>query len=144
MNGKSSLHVMRETMNGQRYADVLRQYVPEISNALGNPGTDWFFMEDNATPHTCQVANAAKQELGLRRINWPSKSPDLNPIEHVWSWMKRNLRRQLKPEDTLQLLEEKVSRVWDEVPVQIINQLVSSMTARVAATIQNKGGSTHY
>ena len=130
--GRSELHVMHETVNKERYVDVLRRHIPAISNALRNPATDWIFMEDNATPHTSRIATAAKSELHLRRMNWSPNSPDLNQIEHVWAWPKQHVRRQLRPCHIIVNVEEMVVRGWTEMPQHFINTVVSSMTSRVA------------
>lgn len=142
--GRSQLHVMHETMNAERYVAVLRSHIPSICDAMGNPATDWILMEDNATPHTSRIATAAKSELHLRRMSWPPKSPDLNPIEHVWAWLKLHVRRQLRPCHTIANVEEMVVRGWTEMPQQIIDSVVSSMTSRVATVIKEKGGNTRY
>ena len=33
--------------------------------------------------------------------DWPAHSPDLNPIEHVWAWMKRYLRSKYPDQSSL-------------------------------------------
>lgn len=142
--GRSSLHIMRDNMNGERYAEVLRRYVPEIVQSLGDPACEWLFMEDNATSHKCQTATIAKQELGVRCLKWPAYSPDLNPIENAWSWLKREVRRALRVEHTIGDLVGLVQAKWDEMPQHIIDVWVLSMSRRCREVIERKGGCTHY
>jgi len=40
--------------------------------------------QHNATPHTCHVSRTFLQQQNVHVFDWPAKSPDLSPIEHVW------------------------------------------------------------
>ena len=40
-------------------------------------------MDDNARPHRAGVVNDYLEDEGIERLDWPSRSPDLNPIEHA-------------------------------------------------------------
>ena len=51
MNGRTELHVQRNNINSDGYVDVLREHVLPLSNRLGDPSTDWIYMDDNATCH---------------------------------------------------------------------------------------------
>jgi hypothetical protein len=51
-----------------------------------NPGL--MFMQDNALGHAAASTVEDLRERGIIRVVWPPFSPDLNPIETVWCWMK--------------------------------------------------------
>lgn len=53
---------------------------------------------DNASFHRKKQLIPIAQKAGLRLIFLPPYSPELNPIEHFWSWLKRYLRKKLQPQ----------------------------------------------
>ena len=101
-------------------------------------------MDDNAPPHRSLLVKEFKQNSGLRSFDWPPNSPDLNPIENVWSLLKKRVRRLLKPSDSLDDLERLLKKEWEELSQHTIDRLIQSMPSRVRSVIEKCGSNTKY
>ena len=53
--------------------------------------------------------NEAKTLPHINLIKWPRNSPNLNPIENFWIWMKRKLREQNNT--SIPMLEEVIRKL---------------------------------
>jgi transposase len=80
----------------------------------------------------------------IRVLKWPSQSPDLNPIEHLWRHLKRQLAAYETEPTSIDELWERVEAEWEEVPAQMCINLIKSMARHVAAVLKAKGGYTKY
>jgi transposase len=64
------------------YIDILEDQLPTI----WSPGM--LFMQDNASIYTAKIVKDWFDSSGISVLEWPPYSPDLNPIEIVWAWLK--------------------------------------------------------
>ncbi|CAD6196871.1 unnamed protein product [Caenorhabditis auriculariae] len=100
------------------------------------------YQQDNDPKHTSLFV---KDWFKSRRVNvmgWPSQSPDLNPIEHLWEELERrcaNKRAKNCNEKFAQLLSE-----WNQIPMSTIDTLLNSMQRRCQAVIDARGFATKY
>ncbi len=121
-------------MNAEFYVEILRRHAPEITQMLGN---DWRFQQDNDPKHTSCLAKAFLQENFPEILEWPSNSPDLNPIENLWAIVKSNVEKRM-PKD-LNDLEEFMVEEWQNIPQSVLVSLANSMRRRCELIIENNG-----
>jgi hypothetical protein len=109
-----------------------------------NPG--FKLQQDNAPAHSSKATKAFMSEHfpGADHVAWPPHSPDLNPIEHVWIFMKRWIERNYPQRPTGQALKAAIHAAWEAVPPEYLLKLVHSMPRRLESCIRAKGGYTGY
>jgi ribosomal 50S subunit-associated protein YjgA (DUF615 family) len=62
-------------------------------------------MHDKARPHIAGIVQQYLQEVQLRVLEWLTRSPDMNPIEHVWDRLEQALKRHQRGFRNLKKLE---------------------------------------
>ncbi|GFW13473.1 transposable element Tcb2 transposase [Trichonephila clavipes] len=73
-------------------------------------------------------------------LSWPTRFPDLSPIEHI----KDHLGRRVGHPTSLNELEARLQQIWNEMSRDIIQNLYASMPDRIASCICARGGSKGY
>ena len=141
-NGKTDLVIMEGTMTSRRYiTDVLEPHVIPYAGAIGD---NFMLMHDNARPHVSAVVRDYLDSESVEVKEWPACSPDLNPIEHLWSHMKRNVYQKMGPNSHFADLRRYLLEEWDSIPQALVRKLVYSMRKRCQQCIDNHGGYTSY
>jgi hypothetical protein len=77
-------------------------------------------------------------------MDCPPQSPDLNPIEHLWAWIKMRLNRYDTPLSGILELWGRVQDIWNSFTAEEYEILVASMPERIQAVIDAKGLWTNY
>jgi len=77
-------------------------------------------------------------------LKWPPQSPDLNPIEHLWDVVERELRTLDVHPTNLHQLQDAIQSIWANISKECFQHLVESMPHRIKAVLKAKGGQTQY
>ena len=105
-------------------------------------------MEIKLAGATAYTAGTTNQFLHAKNVQvmgpWPAKSPDLNPIEHVWSMIGSAVRNGPNPPRNQDEMAQALITKWNAIDNWTIQRLIYSMRRRCTAVIQANGGSTRY
>jgi transposase len=78
------------TIEGATDTEVFREYVAQVLCPTLHPGD--IVVMDNLAPHKSEATLALIEQAGAEVLFLPAYSPDLNPIEKMWSKVKQRLR----------------------------------------------------
>lgn len=119
-----------------------RGLLPSACEFFEADNIEWILQEDNDPKHRSRICKNWKEENEVTVLPWPSMSPDQNPIENVWQLLKIKISK--KKINTTMRLKSELTKEWNQLPIGLAENLVSSMKWRVAALIEAKGDYTMY
>ncbi|GFV97128.1 transposable element Tcb1 transposase [Trichonephila clavipes] len=102
-------------------------------------GLQFLFMDDNAPCHRTVAAEQLLESEDIERMDCPARSPDLNPIEHVWKFLGRRLAARTLPPVTIRELRLALQDEWAAMPQQLIDTLILSMGRRCETCLAVRG-----
>uniref|UniRef100_A0A8D0A432 Transposase Tc1-like domain-containing protein n=1 Tax=Sander lucioperca TaxID=283035 RepID=A0A8D0A432_SANLU len=85
--GTGQLHRIKGTMDGVMYRQILGENLLPSARAL-KMGRGWVFQHDNDPKHTAKATKERLKKKHIKVLEWPSQSPDLDPIETLGRELK--------------------------------------------------------
>jgi len=127
-------------MNGPVYLDLLKEKLDPHMNILNCT----IFQHDGAPCHRTKTVTQWLEQQGIEVLGpWPGSSPDLNPIENLWTFMKEQVSLK-KPTSEKELIAA-IKEVWTtRITPQYCETLACSMPDRIKAVLRAKGRHTKY
>ncbi len=89
--GVGPLCLLKSTVNAAIYQDILEHFMLPSADKLYR-NANFIFQQDLAPAHTAKGTKSWFNDHGVTVLDWPANSPDLNPIENLWSIVKRKMR----------------------------------------------------
>ena len=122
------------------YHNILQRYAIPTGKEL--VGKRFVLMQDNDPKHTAYLNKnylAKLEQRGDRKVmEWPSQSPDLNPIELLWDELDR--RRHVRAPSSVSELWTVLSEEWRAISAEYLDKLLNRMPRICKAVIAVRGG----
>jgi hypothetical protein len=150
-NGIIGPYIFRDTVNGERYRQMLEEFfIPRAGNL--NKIFGHYFMQDGARPHrTRDVFNTLQMHFQDRvvglgypefyggGIEWPAYSPDLNPLDFFfWGYLKDRIYKDAPR--TLGGLETVIGNEISSIKNDLLESAIHNFRIRIRYVIESQGG----
>ncbi|GBM99997.1 Transposable element Tc1 transposase [Araneus ventricosus] len=126
--------VIEQTMKASNYLIIIaNQLHPYMAFVF--PTGNGIFQRNNAPCHNAQIVLEWFEEHTdeFHLMSWPPNSPVLNPMEHIWDVMERQLRVQTPQCPNISTLRDRCLDIWYNLSAVMYHKLVASMPRRVEA-----------
>ena len=135
--GKSELIVVDGTMNRQVYRLLQQQSL--LCWTKANFQKNFVLVYDNAPPRTAQATRDFLENQDTKVMDWLAKSPDMNPIKHLWDQKVVHIHDVDNP--LIMAAQFHMAVQQDRV---VLRAFIRSMPCRVRVVLPAYGGHTHY
>jgi transposase len=139
--GVGTLYRVNGIMMKEDYLQILQSYLNKDARQLGL-GRRWIFQHDRDPKHTAKIVTKWLQESKINVLEWPSQSPDLNPIENLWCYFKIQVG-QRRPKNLAEL-EAVCQEEWAKITPDYCYNLVKNYNKRLQQVIDFKGHTIDY
>ena len=135
-----------EHMNGEYFAEFLKNNFDIMVQSAEKDSRLW--VQDGDPSQNSKVARAAMESVNAQLFSIPPRSPDMNPIENIFSIVKRKLNEDAISQkiciETKDEFETRIKRTIESLPLSIIDNTIESMYKRMQMIIDCKGDRLKY
>ena len=135
IKGLIGYHSFKTIMDGSYYVQILQDHL--IPNARRQFGRRWRLQQDNDPKNKSRLAQQFLSSEVPEVSDWPSNSPDANPVENLGLFIKRRVEK--RKTTNLEELNKFLHEEWVNIDVVVLNHLINSMKSRCLELIKSKG-----
>ena len=125
-------------IDSKMYVKVLKEF---LLPSMGYFRSKYMF-QDKATPHTSKMTTLYLKESRIQTVTLPGSSPDINPIEHCFSFVKSKLEKE--DINSLPTLRSCIRSNWNKLDRKYLEKLCLSMPRRLREVLKRNGNMTKY
>ena len=140
VGGTDALHKIDVIMRNDNYVDILKQHLKTSLRKL-KLGCKYVFEMDNDAKQTSKVVAKWLKDEKVKLLEWPSQSPDLNPIENLWAELKKRVRA--RPTNLTQL-QQLCQEEWAKIHPIYCGTFVEGYPKCLTQVKQFKGNAAKY
>jgi transposase len=142
--GVGYMYIFNENMDAVLMKKILNANLIPSADLLfdADPPEQWFLLHDNDKKFNSRLVQEFLHNKGVTTIDFPPYSPDLNPMENLWSMVAREVEKHAC--ETMEELQDVVADEWDKVDKKDLLTLANSMPSRCKAVIDARGWHTKY
>ena len=142
-DGVRTLTAVEGNVNSAKYIDILYKNLWPVV-VWYFEGKEYLFMDDNAPVHRAHTVDNYKHQNEVTSMEWPAQSPDLNIVENIWLYMKRELQKSVVNIATKNDLLLEIQSVCRNIELDYIRNLYQSIPDRLDNVIKMKGHLSKY
>ncbi|CAK9811674.1 Transposable element Tc1 transposase [Anthophora quadrimaculata] len=140
-SGVGNLIFIEGILDKAKYLHILKDNLKKSAVKLGLL-ENFYFQQDNDPKHKAKIVQEWLLYNIPHMLHTPPQSPDINPIEHLWTEIGKRLQNHnITSKDQL---KEKILQIWNSIEPTVTENLVNSMGRRLSEIIKAKGGTTKY
>lgn len=140
-SGVGKLVFIDGIMDKTQYLNILKKNLQDSVDQLGL-GSDYRFYQDNDPKHQSGIVQSFLIWTCPHIVQTPAQSPDLNPIENLWDYLERKIRK--RTITGLPSLKNALQEEWANIPASYTQKLVDSIPRRLNMVLAQKGLPTKY
>ena len=140
--GKTDIVFTKGNINSFDYQDILANNFVPLRDELMDQNL--ILLQDNASVHKSASTIAWLTENNISFMDFPAKSPDLNPLENMWGILSRMVYENGKQYYSVSELRAAILKAWDKIPILTCKNLAKSFQNRLLEVIRVKGKHTKY
>ena len=140
VHGLGNCVFLEKSVDTETYLTILKQNL--LQTIKNHRMYEYFFLQDNAPAHRSEKVLEWFEKKGVPVMPWCAQSPDLNPIEHAWAYLKRKIGQ--KRHSTVDELKQDILHHWSQITPEFCKSLIMSMKRRALAIINASGYLTKY
>ena len=144
INGKVRVwHYIDGPWSGSQAEAIYRNVIgPALKRNHGAKRRVTILEDNDPTGYKSNVAKAAKAELGIVPMEFPTYSPDLNPCDYaLWQEVQNRMDAQKGPaRESVEGFKARLKRTALSIPARVVTKMLTSMVSRTQSVYEEDGG----